>query len=71
MDFCDDAQLERVITQYDNEANVSLGSTKGSVLKKLSESEIGELKCSEVTSDKLVSFSRSLSADRQPQTVGN
>lgn len=71
LDLREDPQLAHVITRYENEAKLSVGSTKAGVLKKVKESEIGELECSKVTSDKLVSFGRSLASERQPQTVGN
>ena len=71
LDFREDPTFARVITQYESEANVLAGSTRAGVLKAVKESEIGELKCCQITSDKLVSFGRSLASERQPQTIAN
>ncbi len=71
MDFRYDPPLADVITRYENESNVSPRSTKAGVLKNVKASELGALKCSKITNDKLVAFGQDLARYRQPQTIGN
>lgn len=71
LQFHENPTFARVITQYESEAKLPIGSTKAGVLKAVKESEIGELKSSRITSDKLVSFGRNLASERQPQTIAN
>ena len=50
--------------------NAVLG-TKAQVLKTIKNSDLGEIKCSEITSHALVSFARELTKNIEPQTCGN
>jgi integrase len=63
--------LSAVIDRYIAESqNVVLG-TKAQVLKTIRNSDLGELNCSDVTSQKLVSFGKELTKNVEPQTCGN
>lgn len=42
-----------------------MGRTKAAYVKKIMESDLGSINCSEMTSDKLVAFSRSLPVSRR------
>lgn len=64
----EDPTFAEVISRYVLETNV-VGRTKGACLKKIQASSLGPLKCSQVTSDKLVQFAQSLNV--QPQTRSN
>jgi integrase len=60
-----------VIDRYIMESeNVVLG-TKAQVLKSIKNSDLGETKCSDITSRTLVSFARELTQSVEPQTCGN
>jgi len=45
--------------------------TKAQVLKAIKYSDLGETKCSEITSHTIVSFARDLNRSVEPQTCGN
>ena len=45
--------------------------TKAQVFKTLKSGDLGEIKCSEITSRTLVSFARELNKNFEPQTCGN
>lgn len=64
-----DPTLREVIAQYTKESKKNYGKTKEQVLSTISASNLGQLKCSEVSSTAIVSFAQSLAV--QPQTVGN
>lgn len=66
-----DATLAEVIDIYnkDKEKNKPNGKTKDQVLRTIRNSDLGELRCSEITSQRLVKFAKDI--DAQPQTVGN
>lgn len=64
-----DPVLADVIDQYIRESKRDLGKTKAQVLRSIKASDIGPLKCSELTSQAVVAFAQSLNV--QPQTVGN
>jgi integrase len=67
----EDPTLSAVIDRYIMESkNVVLG-TKAQVLKSIKNSDLGELKCSDITSRTLVSFARELTTNVEPQTCGN
>ena len=67
----EDPTLSAVIDRYIAESkNVVLG-TKAQVLKAIKNSDLGETKCSEITSHTLVSFARELTRSVEPQTCGN
>jgi hypothetical protein len=64
----EDPPLGNVITRYLDETEGPIGKTKSQVLKKIKESELGSVPCSLLTSDKLVSFARTLNV--QPAAHG-
>jgi integrase len=64
-----DPKLSAVIDRYIEESIKEIGRTKAQVLATIKEYDIADLKCSEVTSEHLVSFAKKLPV--QPQTVGN
>jgi integrase len=67
----EDPSLSAVIDRYIEESrNVVLG-TKAQVLKAIKNSDLGDTKCSKITSNKLVSFARDLNKEVEPQTCGN
>ena len=67
----EDPPLSAVIDRYVAESkNVVLG-TKAQVLKTIKNSDLGETKCSDITSRALVSFARELTKNVEPQTCGN
>lgn len=67
----DDPTLTAVIDRYIAESkNATLG-TKAQVLKTIKNSDLGESKCSEITSNTLVAFARELTKNVEPQTCGN
>src|SRR5690606_38449537 len=65
----DDPLFVAVIDRCRIELNGQMGSTKDSCLRKVADSKLAKLKCSEVTSDRLVEFAKSL--DVLPQTRSN
>lgn len=67
----EDPTLSVVIDRYIAESkNVVLG-TKAQVFKAIKNSDLGEIKCSDITSHTLVSFARDLTQNVEPQTCGN
>jgi hypothetical protein len=64
-----DPKLAAVIDRYIQESIKEIGRTKAQVLATIKNYEIADLKCSQVTSEKLVAFAKELLV--QPQTVGN
>lgn len=63
--------LAAVIDRFIAESkNIVLG-TKAQVLRTIKNSELGELKCSDITSKQLVSFGKALNQNVEPQTCGN
>lgn len=67
----EDPTLSVVIDRYIAESkNIVLG-TKAQVLKAIKNSDLGEIKCSDITSHTLVSFARDLTQNVEPQTCGN
>lgn len=66
-----DPTLAAVIDQYIAESNNAVLGTKAQVLKTIKNSDLGDLKCSEISSQKLVAFARDLSRNVEPQTCGN
>jgi integrase len=67
----DDPTLAEVIDRYIDESKSAVLGTKAQVLKTIKNSELGETKCSEVTSQTLVSFARELTRSVEPQTCAN
>src|SRR5690242_20854239 len=67
----EDPTLSAVIDRYIAESKNPVLGTKAQVLKSIKNSDLGESKCSEITSKKLVSFARDLNHEVEPQTCGN
>lgn len=65
----DDPQLRDVIDQYNEDTRRPHGKTKDQVLRTIRNAPIGELRCSEITSQELVKFAQSI--DAQASTRGN
>lgn len=63
--------LAAVIDQYKAESKSVVVGTKAQVLNTIKNSDLGDLKCSDVTSQKLVAFAKDLSRNVTPQTCGN
>jgi integrase len=71
LDRKEDPTLSAVIDRYIAESKNVVSGTKAQVLKTIKHSELGEVKCSDITSHTLVSFARELSKTVEPQTCGN
>jgi integrase len=69
IDGSKDVKLADVIDRYVRESEREIGRTKAQVLAKIKEFEIADLRCSEIKSQQLVEFARSLKV--QPQTRAN
>jgi integrase len=67
----EDPTLSAVIDRYIAESINAVLGTKAQVLKTIKNSDLGEIKCSEITSHKLVSFARELTKNVEPQTCSN
>ncbi|HET6608049.1 MAG TPA: site-specific integrase [Rhodopila sp.] len=67
----EDPTLAAVIDRYIAESKTSVLGTKAQVLKTIKSSDLGELKCSDISSQALVSFARELTRSVEPQTCAN
>jgi integrase len=67
----EDPALSAVIDRYIAESKSPVLGTKAQVLKSIKNSNLGETKCSDITSKTLVSFARELTENVEPQTCGN
>jgi integrase len=67
----EDPILSAVIDRYITESKNAVLGTKAQVLKTIKNSDLGEIKCSEITSQTLVSFAKDLTRNVEPQTCGN
>ncbi len=67
----EDPPLAAVIDRYIAESKNAVLGTKAQVLKTIKNGDLGETKCSEITSHTLVSFARELTENVEPQTCGN
>jgi integrase len=67
----DDPTLSAVIDRYIAESKSAVLGTKAQVLKTIKNSDLGEIKCSGITSQTLVSFARDLNKSVTPQTCSN
>jgi hypothetical protein len=67
----EDPPLSAVIDRYIAESQNPVLGTKAQVLKSIKNSDLGETKCSDITSQTLVSFARDLTKIVEPQTCGN
>lgn len=65
----EDPPLKDVIDTYNAEKQKQHGKTKAQVLNKIKAANIGNMRCSEITSQELVKFCQSI--DAQPSTRGN
>jgi integrase len=60
-----DVPFRKVIARYLEEYEGNMGSTKAACLKKIMESDLGSINCSDMTSDKLVAFAKTLRVKAQ------
>jgi integrase len=67
----EDPLLSAVIDRYIEESKNPVAGTKAQVLKSIKNSNLGETKCSDITSQRLVSYARELTKTVEPQTCGN
>jgi len=67
----EDPSLAAVIDRYIADSRNPIVGTKAQVLKTIKNNDLGETKCSEITSHTLVSFARELTKNVEPQTCGN
>jgi len=67
----EDPTLSAVIDRYIAESNNAVMGTKAQVLKAIKNSDLGDIKCGDLTSHALVSFARKLTTTVEPQTCGN
>ena len=67
----EDPCLSAVIDRYIAESKNPVLGTKAQVLKTIRNSDLGEIKCSDINSHELVSFARELTKNVEPQTCGN
>ena len=67
----EDPLLSAVIDRYIEESKARVAGTKAQVLKSIRKSDLGETKCSDITSQRLVSYARELTKTVEPQTCGN
>jgi hypothetical protein len=67
----EDPLLSAVIDRYIAESKNPVAGTKAQVLKSIKQSGLGDTKCSDITSQRLVSFARELTKTVEPQTCGN
>ena len=67
----EDPILSAVIDRYIIESKNAVLGTKAQVLKTIKNSDLGEVKCSDITSQTLVSFAKDLTRNVEPQTCGN
>jgi integrase len=67
----EDPLLAAVIDRYIDESKNPVSGTKAQVLKTIKNSDLGETRCSHITSHKLVAFAHDLTKTVEPQTCGN
>ena len=60
-----------MIDRFIAESRTPVAGTKAQVLKTIKDGDLGETKCSHITSEKLVSFARKLNQTVEPQTCNN
>jgi integrase len=71
IDQKEDPALSAVIDRYIAESKNAVLGTKAQVLNTIKNSDLGDIKCSEVTSNALVAFASELTKNVEPQTCGN
>lgn len=67
----EDPKLAAAIDRYIAESKSAVLGTKAQVLKSIKNSDLGDIKCSGITSQKLVAFAKDLTRNVTPQTCGN
>jgi integrase len=67
----EDPTLSAVIDRYIAESKNAVLGTKAQVLRTIKNSDLGDLKCSDITSQALVSFAKDLTQTVEPQTCAN
>ena len=67
----EDPTLSAVIDRYTAESKNAVLGTKAQVLKTIKQSDLGDIKCSNISSQTLVSFAKELTKNVEPQTCGN
>jgi integrase len=67
----EDPTLSAVIDRYTTDSKNAVLGTKAQVLKTIKNSDLGDIKCSDITSQTLVSFAKDLTRNVEPQTCGN
>jgi integrase len=67
----EDPTLAEVIDRYIEESKNPVLGNKAQVLKTVKFSDLGEIRCSDLASQTLVSFARKLNKNVEPQTCGN
>jgi integrase len=67
----EDPPLAAVIDRYIAESKNPVLGTKAQVLKTIKNSDLGDTRCSEITSKTLAAFARELTKNVGPQTCGN
>ena len=68
----EDPLLAAVIDRYIEKSKSPVSGTKAQVpRRRIKNSDLGETKCSDITSQRLVSFARELTKTVEPQTCGN
>jgi integrase len=67
----EDPTLSAVIDRYISESKNTVLGTKAQVLRTIKNHELGDAKCSAITSARLVSFAKQLTTNVEPQTCGN
>jgi integrase len=71
LDRKEDPTLAAVIDRFISESKNAVLGTKAQVLRTIRNSALGETTCSEINSQKLVSFAKELTKNVEPQTCGN
>jgi integrase len=71
LDRKENPTLAAVIDRYIAESKNAVLGTKAQVLKTIKNSDLGDIKCSDITSQKLVAFAKDLTRNVEPQTCGN
>lgn len=69
LDKKEDPPLRDVIDRYLNESEKKIGKTKAQVLRSIKTYDLAEMKCSEIKSEDILAFAKTLNA--QPQTRQN
>jgi integrase len=71
LDRKEDPPFSAVIDRYIVESQNPVGGTKAQVLRTIKNGSLGQIKCSELKSQRLVLFAKELTETVEPQTCGN